>query len=179
MQNWHQWLLMVSIGIIGTIMNTFGAGRLPILDGVVFVLHIFWWFAVIIPLWLLAPKASSTDIFRTLSTFGGSSTIGTAVFVWTITATGSFAGSDAAARLPEEAKDASKSVPRMIVGAVLVNGAIGFVFIITYAYCITSVETVLSSPSPFPSIDVRQSMNPDGVPGRSEAPRRNNVLDDN
>ncbi|KAK3618177.1 hypothetical protein LTR56_024809 [Elasticomyces elasticus] len=154
MQNWHQSLLMIGIGIIGAIMNTFGAKRLPILEGVVFVLHVFGWFAIIIPLGVLSPKASSTEVFGTFSNFGGWSTIGTAVFVGTITATGSFAGSDAAAHLSEETKDASKSVPRMIVGTVLINGAMGLVFIITYAYCITSVETVLSSTSPFPFIDI-------------------------
>ncbi|KAK4896490.1 hypothetical protein LTR27_005706 [Elasticomyces elasticus] len=154
MQNWHQSLLMIGIGLIGTIMNTFGAKRLPLLEGVVFVLHVFGWFAVIIPLWVLAPKASSSEVFGTFSNFGGWSTTGAAVFVGSITATGSFAGSDAAAHLSEETKDASKSVPRMIVGTVLVNGAMGFVFIITYAYCITSVEAVISSTSPFPFIDV-------------------------
>ncbi|TKA55667.1 hypothetical protein B0A55_11956, partial [Friedmanniomyces simplex] len=151
---WHQSLLMIGIGIIGTLMNTFGAKRLPMLEGIVFVLHVFGWFAVIIPLWVLAPKASSTEVFSNFSNFGGWSTIGTACFVGSITATGSFAGSDAAAHLSEETRDASKSVPRMIVGTVLVNGAMGFVFIITYAYCITSVEAVISSTSPFPFINV-------------------------
>ena len=132
MQNWHQSLLMIGIGIIGTVMNTFGAKRLPMLEGIVFVLHVFGWFAVIIPLWVLAPKASSTEVWSTFSNFGGWSSIGSAVFVGSITATGSFAGSDAAAHLSEETKDASKNVPRMIVGTVVVNGAMGLVFIITY-----------------------------------------------
>ena len=42
----------------------------------------------------------------------------------------------------------------MIVGTVLINGAMGFVFIITYCYCITNLEALVGSTSPFPFIDV-------------------------
>lgn len=131
-QRWHESLLMIGIGVIGTFMNTFGAKRLPILEGIVLVVHIFGFFCIIVPLWVLAPKADASDVFGTFSNFGGWPTIGTACYVGTITATGSFAGSDAAAHLAEETKDASKSVPRMIVGTVLLNGVMGLVFIITY-----------------------------------------------
>lgn len=131
-QRWHESLLMIAIGFIGTIMNTFGAKRLPILEGIVLVVHIFGFFVIIVPLWVLAPKASASDVFGSFSNNGGWPTLGTACFVGTITSTGSFAGSDAAAHLAEETRDASKSVPRMIMGTVLLNGLMGLVFIITY-----------------------------------------------
>lgn len=81
---------------------------------------------------MLAPKASATDVFGSFTNFGGWPSIGTACYVGSITATGSFAGSDAAAHLSEECRDASKAVPRMMVGTVLLNGVMGLVFIITY-----------------------------------------------
>ncbi|KAK5118991.1 hypothetical protein LTR62_000202 [Meristemomyces frigidus] len=145
---------MVLIVIVATGMNTAGAKHLPLLEGLIFILHILGWFAVIIVPWVLAPKTSSSNVFGTFSNFGGWSSIGTACYVGSITATGSFAGSDAAAHLSEETEDASKSVPRMIVGTVLINGTMGFVFIFTYAYCITDIEALISSTSPFPFIDV-------------------------
>lgn len=131
-QRWHESLLMIAIGVIGTIMNTFGAKRLPILEGIVLIVHIFGFFVVIVPLWVLAPKASASDVFGSFSNNGGWPTLGVACYVGTISATGSFAGSDAAAHLAEETKDASKAVPRMIMGTVLLNGVMGLVFIITY-----------------------------------------------
>ena len=131
-QRWHESLLMIGIGVIGTFMNTFGAKRLPILEGIVLVVHIFGFFVIIVPLWVLAPTADASEVFGNFSNNGGWPTLGTACFVGTITATGSFAGSDAAAHLAEETRDASKSVPRMIVGTVLLNGTMGLVFIITY-----------------------------------------------
>lgn len=132
MQNWHQTLVMIAIACLATFINTYGARRLPILEGIVLVVHIFGFFCVIIPLWVLAPKASATDVFGSFTNFGGWPSIGTACYVGSITATGSFAGSDAAAHLSEECRDASKAVPRMMVGTVLLNGVMGLVFIITY-----------------------------------------------
>lgn len=131
-ENWHQSLLMIGVGIIGTLMNTYGAKRLPILEGIVLVVHIFGFFCIIIPLWVLAPKAPASEVFGSFTNFGGWSTIGTACFVGSITATGSFAGSDAAAHMAEETTDASKSVPRMILFTIVLNGIMGFIFIITY-----------------------------------------------
>ena len=126
---------MIGIGVIGTLMNTYGAKHLPVLEGIVLIVHIFGFFCIIIPLWVLAPKAPASEVFGTFENFGGWSSIGAACFVGSITATGSFAGSDAAVHLSEETKDASKSVPRMIMFTIVLNGAMGLVFIITYVSC--------------------------------------------
>lgn len=131
-QNWHQSLLMIGIGLIGTLMNIYGAKWLPMLETVVLIFTIFGFFCIIIPLWVIAPKASPSQVFGSFENFGGWSTIGTACFVGSITATGSFAGSDAAAHLAEETTNASKTVPRMIMFTVALNGVMGLVFIITY-----------------------------------------------
>lgn len=76
--------------------------------------------------------------------------------------------------MSEETEDASKTVPRMILLTIALNGLAGFVFIITYVgfdaslrlrccgsslnnpqcFCITDLEAVLASEWPFPFIDV-------------------------
>jgi choline transport protein len=171
MQNWHQTLLMIGIASVATLFNTIGAKHLPLLEWIVLAFHILGFFCIIIPLWVVAPKAPTHEVFYEFDNFGGWSTIGAACYAGSITATGSFAGSDAAAHLSEETNDASKAVPRMIMGTVLLNGAMGLVFIITYVsrhqasttmpmltisqcYCITSLDIILGSESPFPCIDV-------------------------
>lgn len=153
-QAWQETVLMIAVAVLATLFNIYGAKKLPLLEGIVLVLHVFGWFAIIIPLWVLAPKADGSEVFGSFSNNGGWSSIGTACFVGTISATGSFAGSDAAAHLAEECKDASKAVPRMIMGTVLLNGAMGFIFIITYVYCITDLMAILSSQSAFVFVDV-------------------------
>jgi choline transport protein len=110
MQNWHQSLVMILIGIFGTLMNTVGARFLPILEIVVLVFTVFGFFCIIVPLWVLAPKAPASEVFGSFENLGGWPSMGTACFVGSITATGSFAGSDAAAHLAEETRDASKTV---------------------------------------------------------------------
>ncbi|KAI7158396.1 amino acid permease [Hortaea werneckii] len=156
-QNWHQSLLMIGIGCLGTLANTFGARKLPRLEYVVLAVHIVGFFCILIPLWVVRPlgeKASAGEVFGSFRNLGGWETLGTACYVGSITATGAFAGSDAAVHLAEETRDASRSVPRMMVGTVLLNGAMGFVMIITFAFCITDLEAVVSSESPFPFVDV-------------------------
>ncbi|RMY59087.1 hypothetical protein D0863_12058 [Hortaea werneckii] len=156
-QNWHQSLLMIGIGCLGTLANTFGARRLPLLEYVVLAAHIVGFFCILIPLWVVRPlgeKARAAEVFGSFRNLGGWESIGTACYVGSITATGAFAGSDAAVHLAEETRDASRSVPRMMVGTVLLNGAMGFVMVVTFAFCITDLEAVVSSESPFPFVDV-------------------------
>lgn len=131
-QNWHVTLMMIGVASFATLFNTFGAKQLPLLEGLVLFIHIFGFFVIIITLWAMAPKAPASQVFGEFSNFGGYSSIGTACFVGTIAATASFAGSDAPAHLAEEVKDASKVVPRMMMGTILLNGAMGFVMIITF-----------------------------------------------
>jgi choline transport protein len=109
-QNWHQSLVMIAIGVLGTFMNTYGAQHLPLLEGIVLVFHIFGFFCIIIPLWVLAPKAPASEVFGGFNDFGGWGSIGAACFVGTVAAAGSFGGSDAACHISEETRDASRSV---------------------------------------------------------------------
>ena len=117
-QNWHQSLVMIAIGILGTLMNTIGAQHLPLLEGIVLVFHIFGFFCIIIPLWVLAPKAPASEVFGGFNDFGGWGSIGAACFIGSVAAAGSFGGSDAAAHLSEETKDASKSVRKSTLSSI-------------------------------------------------------------
>ena len=132
-QNWQQSLVMVAIGMFATLMNTYGAKKLPMLEYIMLVVQLVGFICIITALWALpSPKAPASEVFMSFSNFGGWPNIGTACFVGSITATASFAGSDAAAHMAEEVEDASRAVPRMIMLTIAVNGLMAFVFIITY-----------------------------------------------
>lgn len=105
---------MIAISLLGTLMNTYGAQHLPLLEGLVLIVHIFGFFCIIIPLWVLAPKAPASEVFGGFNDFGDWGSIGAACFVGSIAAAGSFGGSDAAVHLAEETKDASKSVRKFL-----------------------------------------------------------------
>jgi amino acid transporter len=131
-QNWQQSLVMVAIGMFATLMNTYGAKKLPLLEHIMLVVQVGGFVCIITTLWVFSPMAPASEVFTSFSNFGGWPDIGTACFVGSITATASFAGSDAAVHMAEETEDASRAVPRMIMLTIAVNGLMAFIFIITY-----------------------------------------------
>jgi amino acid transporter len=56
--------------------------------------------------------------------------------------------------MAEEVKDAGRNVPNAMFWSYVLNGLIALVFLITYLFCIPSVEAALNDPSGFPFIYV-------------------------
>src|SRR5215475_1191871 len=61
-------------------------------------------------------------------------------------------GFDAAANLAEEAKDPYRSVPRAIVGSVVVAGLLGMLFLIALTFAIVDIPRVSATPSPVATV---------------------------
>lgn len=61
--SWHATLLTIAVMSFAIIFNTVLAVRLPLVEGVILILHIAGFFAVFIPLWVLAPRAHPDVIF--------------------------------------------------------------------------------------------------------------------
>lgn len=60
--------------------------------------------------------------------------------------------------LAEEVKHASRTVPRMMVVTIILNGALGLIMVVTYCFCVADVEAMyVTTVSPFPFIDVGKS----------------------
>lgn len=89
---WHGTLATLAVLVVSTIGNTIGARKLPLLEGVILFLYIFGFCAILIPLWVLSPKAPASEVFGSWSNFGGWPTTGTAAMVGMLTATGALAG---------------------------------------------------------------------------------------
>lgn len=78
-------------------------------------------------------------------------------------------GSDAAAHMSEEIKDAGVTVPRAMVWSYIINGGLGLVFLISYLFMITDIEAALEDW--YPHIWVfRQTVNDAGVIGLNVIP---------
>jgi len=66
--------------------------------------------------------------------------------------------------MAEEIKDAGKTVPRAMIGAYLMNGGLGIVFLISYMFMITDVDAALNDATGYPHIWVfSQAVSPGGV----------------
>lgn len=73
-------------------------------------------------------------------------------------------GSDATAHMAEEVKDAGLNVPKAMVWSFVLNGVLGLFFIISYVFCLPSVEDALNDPTTLPFLYVfRQAVSTGGV----------------
>ncbi|CAD0031128.1 unnamed protein product [Aureobasidium pullulans] len=149
---WHGTLMTILMAVLAVLVNTVGAKRLPLLEATILFLHIFGFFAVLIPLWVIAPKVSAKEAFTSFANTGGWSSVGAAVVISQLTAVGSLG-----AHLAEEVANASYVVPRAMLATVLLNGAMGLISIITFVLCITDYDAmVVNNPSFYPYISIFQ-----------------------
>lgn len=123
-QRWHGTLIAILITVLGSLFNVFLAGYLPMVETVLLFLHVGGWLGIMIPLWVLAPRTPSRQVWTTFEDAGWGDT-GVATLVGMITAMGAFVGGDAPAHMSEEVRDAEKLVPRAMLFTILVNGAMG------------------------------------------------------
>lgn len=152
---WQGTLITLGVALFSVSFNIWGARQLPLFEGFIMLFDVLGMFAVLIPLWALAPKVSAREVFGESKNFGGWLTLGTGVIVGQIAALGVFVGADSAAHMAGEVSNASIVVPRMMMATVAFNVITGFVSIITYCFCIQSLEEqVLISTAVFPFIDI-------------------------
>ena len=78
---WHTTLLAMMAVCIAYIGNVWGAKFLHLWQNVVFVLHILVYLAFIIPIWVNAPRASSSQVWTEFTFSGGWPSIGLAALV--------------------------------------------------------------------------------------------------
>jgi amino acid transporter len=64
--------------------------------------------------------------------------------------------------MAEEIKDAGKTVPRAMIGAYLMNGSLGIIFLISYMFMVTDVPAALEADYPHMWV-FAQAVSPGGV----------------
>ena len=79
--NYHGTLLAIAVIVFAIVFNTVLAQRLPLMEGLIVVLHILGFFAIIIPLWVMAPRTKPEIALLEFTNNGGWSTTGLAAMV--------------------------------------------------------------------------------------------------
>ena len=79
--NWHGTLLTIAAITFSILFNTALAVKLPLIEGTVLILHLAGLFAIIIPLWVMAPRASTHDALFVFTNFGGWSSTGLSAMI--------------------------------------------------------------------------------------------------
>lgn len=91
-ERWHGTLFTMAIATVGTIVNTFGAGLLPTLEGLILFIHICGFFAVLVPLWVMGTSTTGQTVWAEFKDSGGWGNIGLACLVGQLSPIFSFLG---------------------------------------------------------------------------------------
>ncbi|KAK4894870.1 hypothetical protein LTR27_006992 [Elasticomyces elasticus] len=152
-QRWHGTLLVIAIVAFAVVFNTVLAKRLPMIESLILILHLLGFFGVLIPLWVLSPRNSTKMVFTQFENLGGWPTQGLSFMVGLLTSVYGLLGADSAVHMSEEIRDASIVLPRATMWSILVNGAFGWVMVITFAFIAGDPLYIVDSPTGYPFIE--------------------------
>ncbi|KAK5123749.1 hypothetical protein LTR85_002385 [Meristemomyces frigidus] len=153
-ERYHGTLFVIAVALFALLFNTFLAKNLALVEGLILVLHIFGFFGIEVPLWVLTPTAPSSQVWTQSVDYGGWGNNGLSSLVGVLAGILPLLGADSAAHMAEELQDASYTLPRTMIRTTLINGALGFVMVITVCYCIGDVDTVLATPTGYGFIQI-------------------------
>lgn len=156
-ERWHGTLLVIAVLIFGALFNIFLATRLHLVEGSILIVHVYGFFCVLVPLWILSPRSTSEFAWTAFKDPGWGNA-GLSALIGMQACVVPLLGADASVHMSEELKDASYTLPRSMMWATFVNGAMGMITAITVAYCIGDLTEGLSMdtypPSTQPQIDL-------------------------
>ncbi|KAK5128831.1 hypothetical protein LTR85_000164 [Meristemomyces frigidus] len=156
---WQGTLLSFAAILVSYGLNVYGVRSLPYWQVPVFAIGTMTYFAFIVPVWVNAPKATSSEVWTGFSNTGGWPSMTLAVLVGQLSGIGMQTGVDTAAHMSEEVNDAAIAVPRAMITIFLVDCALIFPLIVTICYHLPDVETALNDPTEYPAIWImRQAM---------------------
>jgi choline transport protein len=153
---WQSVMLYWGVILFGVIINTVVSSWLPKFEGLILILHIIGFFAIILPLVILGPHASAKEVFTTFINTGDWSSQGLSFFVGLIGNVYAFFGADGAIHMSEEIQHASIVVPRAIISSIILNGVMGFGIALALLFCIGDIEAALKTKTGFPFIEIFQ-----------------------
>ncbi|RMZ78512.1 hypothetical protein DV737_g3806, partial [Chaetothyriales sp. CBS 132003] len=151
---WRGTFLAWAVLLVCVLVNVLVPGMLPKFEVFVIVFHISGFIAIVATLWATAPHGSSHFVWATALNEGGWPTQGLSYCVGFLGNVATFVGADASVHLAEEVSNAAKNIPRAIICSMCLNGAVGFIMMITILYCLGDVDSVLDTATGYPFIQV-------------------------
>lgn len=95
-EDWHGTLLYWAVVALSVAINSVGGKVLPRFEGMILILHILGFFAILIPLTYMADHGTSEEVFTQFLNLGEFPSQGLSFFVGTVGCIFAFAGGDAA-----------------------------------------------------------------------------------
>lgn len=154
-KRWHGTLLTWAV-ICGCIfVNVVIPAWLPRFEVFILVFHIAGFIAILTTLLVMTPElGSNASVWLTSLNEGGWPTQGVSYCVGFLGNVATFVGADASVHLAEEVSDAAVNIPKAIIGAMFINGSVGFAMMVTILYCLGDIDSVLNTRTEFPYIQI-------------------------
>lgn len=146
--NWQYTLIMLAFLLITIFFNTWGSPWLPTIETVSLFGHLIGFIVTIVPVWVMAPKASASEVFTSFTATAGWD-LGPACLITQIAVLYCNLGSDSIVHISEEVNDASLTVPRVMWWAYIMNVLLGIVALLTMLFCIGSLEDATAAEAPY------------------------------
>ncbi|KAK8079403.1 hypothetical protein PG997_007221 [Apiospora hydei] len=149
---WHGTLLAIALAAFGVFFNIVLARKLPLVEAGLLSIHVLGFIAILVTLWVLAPRSPASEVFTTFNDGGGWGSLGLSTMIGINAGIIPLLGADAAVHMSEELQDASRSLPRSMIATTLLNGTLGWVMLITYCSTLGNLADILDSPTGIPFI---------------------------
>ncbi|KAK4635121.1 hypothetical protein CLAFUR4_02155 [Fulvia fulva] len=153
-QGWHAALMTMAFVTAAISFNTFLIGKLPVLEGLAIMLHVFGFFAFIVIFWVMGPRAAAGPTSTHFDDSNGWGSLGLATLIGMVGPTTTYLGADSAVHLAEELKDASYVLPRAMFSAAVINYITGFTMMITFMFNLGDLPAALESATGQPWVAV-------------------------
>jgi choline transport protein len=153
-QRWQGTLLTWAVMVFNVFINTVLPALLPKFELMIMVLHVGGFIAILATLLSTSKIGTASSVFLTSFYSGGWPTQGLSYCVGFLGNVATFVGADASVHMAEEVQDAAINIPRAIVAGMIANGLVGFAMMIVTLYCVGDFESVSSTNTGFPFIQI-------------------------
>jgi len=99
---WHGTLITMAVAAFSALFNVTLARKLPMIEAVILIVHIFAFFGIVVPLWVLAPRSNAKEVFTTFTNGGGWNSLGTSALVGITSGARRFTGSPYASKMLQQ-----------------------------------------------------------------------------
>ncbi|ATY61291.1 amino acid permease 2 [Cordyceps militaris] len=153
-KTWHGSLFVIAVSCTTVLANIFGSRIIPHTQNAIFALSLLAFVAFLVPIWVNAPMADSKDVWTNWVDRGNWGSLGLSVMVGQLPAMAAFQGIDTAAHMSEEVRQASVSVPRVMIAVLCFNFIETLLVVVTLGYHMPSVQDALDDVSTYPVVHV-------------------------
>ncbi|KAF7196869.1 Choline transport protein [Pseudocercospora fuligena] len=153
-EGWHATLFTIAIALVAVLFNTVLVEKLPVFEFIILILHVAAYIAFEVVLLAMGPQSSRKEVFEQWNNENGWPNLSTAVLIGIIAPVTTLTSADSICHLAEELKDASKWLPRCMVGAAALNFSISFLMLLTVLFRAGDIEAAINSPTGQPYIEI-------------------------